>query len=64
MQDPKNLQKVAIWAPSQHLSDLHYKFTLGPHHVTKYGRHPLRLGEEKKDRKKPQNKNVMVCPIT
>ena len=24
----------------QHLSDLHSKFTLGPHHVSKYGRHP------------------------
>jgi len=27
---------------------------------------PLRLGEEKKkeeDRKKPQGKNIMVCPI-
>jgi len=23
----------------QHLSDLHSKFTLGPHHVSKYGRH-------------------------
>ena len=35
----------------QHISDLHSKFALGPHHVTKYGRHylwPLRLGEEKK----------------
>jgi len=26
---------------STKLSDLHYKFTLGPHHVTKYGRHPI-----------------------
>ena len=25
----------------QHLSDLHSKFTLGPHHVWKYGRHPI-----------------------
>jgi len=25
----------------QHLSDLHSKFTLGPHHVSKYGRHPI-----------------------
>jgi len=24
----------------QHLSDLHSKFALGPHHVSKYGRHP------------------------
>jgi len=26
---------------AQHVSDLHYKFTLGPHHVWKYGRHPI-----------------------
>jgi len=24
----------------QHLLDLHSKFALGPHHVSKYGRHP------------------------
>jgi len=26
---------------TQHISELHYKFTLGPHHVMKYGRHPI-----------------------
>jgi len=25
----------------QHVSDLHLKFALKPHHVSKYGRHPL-----------------------
>jgi len=25
----------------QHISDLHSKFALGPHHVSKYGRHPF-----------------------
>jgi len=25
----------------QHISDLHSKFALGPHHVWKYGRHPV-----------------------
>jgi len=25
----------------QHISDLHSKFTRGPHHVSKYGRHPI-----------------------
>jgi len=25
----------------QHVSDLHPKFTLRPHHVWKYGRHPV-----------------------
>jgi len=24
-----------------HISDLHSKFALGPHHVSKYGRHPI-----------------------
>ena len=26
---------------AQHVSDMHSKFTLGPHHVPKYGRHPI-----------------------
>jgi len=25
----------------QHVSDLHSKFALGPHHVSKYGGHPI-----------------------
>jgi len=25
----------------QHISDLHSKFAIGPHHVWKYGRHPI-----------------------
>jgi len=25
----------------QHVSDLHLKFALRPHHVCKYGRHPM-----------------------
>jgi len=25
----------------QHISDMHSKFALGPHHVWKYGRHPV-----------------------
>jgi len=25
----------------QHISDLHLKFALRPHHVCKYGRHPI-----------------------
>ena len=34
-----------------HFRDVHSKFALGPHHVYKYGRHPIcddRLGEEKR----------------
>ena len=26
---------------AQHISDLHSNFALGPHHVSKYGRHPI-----------------------
>ena len=54
----------------QHLSDLHSKFALGPHHVSKYGRHPtyaaeIRRGKKKDEgRKKLQDENIMVCPIT
>jgi len=34
---------------AQHVSDLHSKFALGRHTiVSKYGRHPLRSGEEKR----------------
>ena len=25
----------------QHISDMHFKFVLRPHHVRKYGRHPI-----------------------
>jgi len=28
-------------SPVQHVSDLHSKFALRPHHVSKYGRHPI-----------------------
>jgi len=32
-----------VFSPSrvQHISDLHSKFALRPHHVWKYGRHPV-----------------------
>jgi len=36
----------------QHISDLHLKFTLRPHHVWKYGRHPIcdaEIGQGKKE---------------
>jgi len=37
---------ATFWGPAfaerrvQHLSDLHSEFVLGPHNVSKYGRHP------------------------
>jgi len=47
------LRAVFSASRAQHVSDLHYKFTLRPHHVWKYLR-LLRLGEEKKKKKKEE----------
>jgi len=49
---------------AQHVSDLHSKFTLRPHHVWKYGRHSIsdRWDEARKKRrrkKKPQDENIV-----
>jgi len=35
------LCRVFSASRAQHVSDLHFKFTLEPHHVSKYGRHPI-----------------------
>ena len=35
------LRVVFSASRAQHVSDLHYKFTLRPHHVWNYGRHPI-----------------------
>jgi len=35
------LRPVFPASREQHISDLHFKFALGPHHVWKYGRHPI-----------------------
>jgi len=34
------LRPVVAASRVQHISDLHSKFAIGPHHVSKYGRHP------------------------
>ena len=53
----------------QQVSDLHLKFALRPHHVWKYGGtkfqqvsnlRPLRLGEEKKRKKKERNHRMKI----
>jgi len=36
----------------QHISDLHSKFAQRPHHVWKYGRHPISDGEEGEEKRK------------
>jgi len=38
------LRPVFIASRVQHVSDLHSKFALRPHHVSKYGRHPISDG--------------------
>ena len=35
------LRPVFAASRVQRISDLHSKFALGPHHVSKYGRHPI-----------------------
>jgi len=35
------LRPVLSASRAQHVSDLHSKFTLRPHHVWKYGKHPI-----------------------
>jgi len=43
----------------QHVSDLHLKFALSPHHVCRYGRHPIcdcwDKARKKRKQKKPQD---------
>jgi len=42
----------------QHISDLHSKFALRPHHVWKYGRHPISDRRDSKARKKRRKKET------
>jgi len=35
------LRPVFLASRMQHISELHLKFALRPHHVCKYSRHPL-----------------------
>jgi len=55
---------------TQHVSDLHPKFALRPHHVWTYGRHPMCDGwdwarkKEEERKKKPQDENIMSASAT
>jgi len=40
------LHPVFLASRVHHISDLHSKFALRPHHVWKYGRHPICNGWE------------------
>jgi len=64
------LRPVFLESRVQHVSDLHPKFALRPHHCVEVWQtsnlRRLRLGEEKKKeerKKKPEGKNIMVGPI-
>jgi len=53
----------------QHVSDLHPKFALRPHHVWKYGKHPsptaeIRRGKKKKERKKKPRQKYDGLPYS
>jgi len=43
----------------QHISDLHSKFALKPHHVSKYGRIQSATAEIRRGKKKKQDENIM-----
>jgi len=67
------LRPVFAASRAQHVSDLHSKFTLGPHHVQRMvdiqsPTAEIRRGKKKKKeerrKKKKQDENIMVCPIT
>jgi len=58
-------------SPVQHISHvMHSKFALRPHHVWKYGRHPVCDGEIRRGKKeeermyKPQDGNIMSASAT
>jgi len=46
------LRPVFAASREQHISDLHSKFALGPHHVSKYGRHQPAAAEIRQGMKK------------
>jgi len=51
----------------QHVSDLHLKFALGPHHVSKYGRHPSATAKKRRGKRKKEEEttgqkyNMRIC---
>ena len=63
------LRPVFSVSHMQYISDLHSKFALRPHHVCKYGRHPIcdrwdYARKKKKKKKKKQDKNIMSASAT
>jgi len=65
------LHAVFSASRAQHVSDLHSKFTPRPHHVWRYGRHPIsdcwdyaRKTKKAERRRNHRMKIYMACPIT
>jgi len=52
------LRPVFAASRVQHISDLHSKFALRPHHVPKYGKHPIsdRWDQARKKKKKKERR--------
>ena len=63
------LRPVFAASHVQRISDLHSKFALRPHHVPKYGKHPIsehwdyaRKKRRRKKKKQNETRNVGQCP--
>ena len=62
------LRPVFAASRVQHVSDLHLKFALRPHVCgsmadIQSATAEIRRGKKEERKKKPQGKNIMVCPI-
>jgi len=60
------LRPVFATSRAQHISDLHSKFALRPHHVWKYARHPIydrwdyaRKNKKQEEAEKKKNKEII-----
>ena len=56
------LRAVLSASRAQHVSDLRSKFTLRPHHVWKYGRHPIYDGWERRGKKQERRNHGIIWP--
>jgi len=68
--DGEFLRPVFPVSRVQHITDLHHKFALRPHHVWKYGidiqsaMAEIRRGKNNRKKEKPQGKNIMSVSAT
>ena len=47
----------------QRISDLHSKFALRPHHVPKYGKHPISAEIRREKKRKKKNEMAIFCVL-